>query len=134
MSHANLNFRKINKIIINKKVKEEKSNGIMDKLMINLNDYDNDNELNDDFNIDNKTWLSEKPISVLQLDLADRAVLKIADQRDKIQKKTFTKWINKYLKQVSIEIIDLFEDLKDGNNLITLLELLSHKNLVILSF
>lgn len=28
--------------------------------------------------IDNNEWLSEKPISILQLDSADRAVLKIA--------------------------------------------------------
>ena len=32
----------------------------------------------DDLAIDNSRWLSEKPISVLQLDPADRAVLKIA--------------------------------------------------------
>ena len=40
-------------------------------------------------------WIEGKPISILQLDAADRAVLKIADERDAIQKKTFTKWINK---------------------------------------
>ena len=35
----------------------------------------------DDLAIDNSRWLSEKPISVLQLDPADRAVLKIAGKR-----------------------------------------------------
>lgn len=67
----------------------------------NYNDIELFNRLNrDDLLIDNKMWLSEKPISVLQLDPADRAVLKIADQRDKIQTKTFTKWINKHLRKV----------------------------------
>ncbi|RNA25516.1 dystonin isoform X30 [Brachionus plicatilis] len=75
--------------------------------------------------IDNKDWLSEKPISILQLDSADRAVLKIADQRDKIQTKTFTKWINQHLKKISIQINDLFSDLRNGINLILLLELLT---------
>jgi hypothetical protein len=32
----------------------------------------------DDLEVDNSEWLSEKPLSVLQLDAADRAVLKIA--------------------------------------------------------
>ncbi|KAI4552179.1 hypothetical protein MJT46_016830, partial [Ovis ammon polii x Ovis aries] len=31
------------------------------------------------------------------LDPAERAVLRIADERDKVQKKTFTKWINQHL-------------------------------------
>lgn len=83
----------------------------------------------EDKNIDNSKWLEEKPISVLQLDQPDRAVLKIAgksliqflilsnnkfiyssfflDQRDKIQKKTFTKWINKYLTKVNKTIKQL---------------------------
>ena len=79
--------------------------------------------------VDNKAWLSEKPISVLQLDAADRAVLKIADQRDKIQKKTFTKWMNKHLRRLSIEVAELFEDLQNGLNLIYLLEILAQTTL-----
>ena len=40
--------------------------------------YNEDEDLNHLLQIDNQSWLSEKPISVLQLDPADRAVLKIA--------------------------------------------------------
>lgn len=83
----------------------------------------------DQLSVDNTEWLSEKPISVLQLDAADRAVLKIADQRDKIQKKTFTKWVNKHLRKVSVEIVELFDDLQSGLNLIYLLESLTGKQL-----
>eukprot|EP00105_Crassostrea_gigas_P018129 XP_011436141.1 PREDICTED: spectrin beta chain, non-erythrocytic 4 [Crassostrea gigas] len=36
-------------------------------------------------------------LGALQLEPADRAVLKIADERDAVQKKTFTKWVNKHL-------------------------------------
>lgn len=86
------------------------------------------------------------------------------DQRDKIQKKTFTKWMNKHLtkvslilfdvtisshvficknetilfiniyktKKVNVQINDLFDDLRDGVNLILLLEILTNRNLVIL--
>uniref|UniRef100_A0A8C8VJ37 Dystonin n=1 Tax=Pelusios castaneus TaxID=367368 RepID=A0A8C8VJ37_9SAUR len=36
------------------------------------------------------------------LDPAERAVLRIADERDKVQKKTFTKWINQHLMKVSL--------------------------------
>jgi hypothetical protein len=45
-------------------------------------------------------WTREQPLSVLALDSADRAVLRIADERDAVQKKTFTKWVNKHLKKV----------------------------------
>ncbi|XP_072170116.1 plectin-like [Diadema setosum] len=62
-------------------------------------------------------------------DLVDRTVLKIADERDRIQKKTFTKWVNKHLKKAKKQIKDLFVDLKDGNNLITLLELLGREKI-----
>uniref|UniRef100_A0A4W3JBR7 Dystonin n=1 Tax=Callorhinchus milii TaxID=7868 RepID=A0A4W3JBR7_CALMI len=59
------------------------------------------------------------------LDPAERAVLRIADERDKVQKKTFTKWINKHLIKVRKHVNDLYEDLRDGHNLISLLEALS---------
>ncbi|XP_028918133.1 dystonin [Ornithorhynchus anatinus] len=59
------------------------------------------------------------------LDPAERAVLRIADERDKVQKKTFTKWINQHLMKVRKRVNDLYEDLRDGHNLISLLEVLS---------
>ncbi|XP_052827049.1 plectin isoform X9 [Octopus bimaculoides] len=69
------------------------------------------------------------PLCILQLDPADRAVLRIADERDAVQKKTFTKWVNKHLLKASRRISELFDDLKDGHNLISLLEVLSHETL-----
>lgn len=56
-----------------------------------------------------------------------------ADERDAIQKKTFSKWINKYLvkslRKPSRIVRDLFEDLRDGDALLTLLEILSGEHL-----
>ncbi|XP_038164299.1 microtubule-actin cross-linking factor 1-like [Cyprinodon tularosa] len=34
------------------------------------------------------------------LDPAERAVVRVADERDRVQKKTFTKWVNKHLIKV----------------------------------
>ncbi|XP_053719860.1 microtubule-actin cross-linking factor 1 isoform X20 [Synchiropus splendidus] len=59
------------------------------------------------------------------LDPAERAVVRVADERDRVQKKTFTKWINKHLIKVRKHINDLYEDLREGHNLISLLEVLS---------
>ena len=57
------------------------------------------------------------------------AVLRAAegrkDERDRVQKKTFTKWVNKHLLKAQRHIQDLYEDLRDGHNLISLLEVLS---------
>ncbi|CAJ0567642.1 unnamed protein product, partial [Mesorhabditis spiculigera] len=48
------------------------------------------------------------------------------DERDSIQKKTFTKWVNKHLNKADHRAIDdLFEGLRDGLNLIYLLEALT---------
>ncbi|XP_073988701.1 dystonin-like protein short stop isoform X27 [Rhodnius prolixus] len=107
-------------------------------------------DFENDFSL--KEWAKDKPLSILQLDPADRAVLRIADERDAIQKKTFTKWVNKHLKkhwicsktytQICIcpesttigsnanrHVTDLFTDLQDGLNLISLLEVLSGEHL-----
>ncbi|XP_067936925.1 alpha-actinin-4-like [Watersipora subatra] len=65
------------------------------------------------------------PISVLNLDAADRKVIQIADVRDRIQTKTFTKWVNKHLRKRSLEVKDLFEGFRDGTKLLTLLEVLT---------
>lgn len=53
-----------------------------------------------------------------------------ADERDAIQKKTFTKWINNHLRKAGGKVTDLFQDLRDGQSLLTLLELLSNERLV----
>ncbi|GIY86708.1 GH22957 [Caerostris darwini] len=77
-----------------------------------------------DFTQSLSEWAKDKPLSILQLDPADRAVLKIADERDAIQKKTFTKWLNKHLKKVSyllsrkIDLILFLLLLLDGNPLV----------------
>uniref|UniRef100_A0A8C9URD2 Calponin-homology (CH) domain-containing protein n=1 Tax=Spermophilus dauricus TaxID=99837 RepID=A0A8C9URD2_SPEDA len=49
--------------------------------------------------------------------------------RDRVQKKTFTKWVNKHLIKAQRHISDLYEDLRDGHNLISLLEVLSGDSL-----
>ncbi|XP_051513041.1 spectrin beta chain, non-erythrocytic 4-like isoform X1 [Myxocyprinus asiaticus] len=49
----------------------------------------------------------------------------LADERDAVQKKTFTKWVNSHLARVSCRISDLYNDLRDGYMLIRLLEVLS---------
>uniref|UniRef100_A0A914CYC1 Calponin-homology (CH) domain-containing protein n=1 Tax=Acrobeloides nanus TaxID=290746 RepID=A0A914CYC1_9BILA len=51
-------------------------------------------------------------------------------ERDAIQKKTFTKWVNKHLTKTGRRVEDLFLDLRDGFNLIALLEALSAETLV----
>ncbi|KAM7384661.1 hypothetical protein PAMA_011828 [Pampus argenteus] len=63
------------------------------------------------------------------LDPAERAVIRIADERDRVQKKTFTKWVNKHLMKAQRHITDLYEDLRDGHSLISLLEVLSGETL-----
>ncbi|TRY88250.1 hypothetical protein DNTS_022632, partial [Danionella cerebrum] len=54
-----------------------------------------------------------------------RAMDERKDERDRVQKKTFTKWVNKHLIKAQQQITDLYEDLRDGHNLISLLEVLS---------
>ncbi|XP_053350328.1 plectin isoform X4 [Clarias gariepinus] len=49
----------------------------------------------------------------------------LEDERDRVQKKTFTKWVNKHLIKAQRHVTDLYEDLRDGHNLISLLEVLS---------
>ncbi|XP_035387106.1 plectin isoform X6 [Electrophorus electricus] len=53
----------------------------------------------------------------------------IEDERDRVQKKTFTKWVNKHLVKAQRHVTDLYEDLRDGHNLISLLEVLSGETL-----
>uniref|UniRef100_W5MQ75 Plectin n=1 Tax=Lepisosteus oculatus TaxID=7918 RepID=W5MQ75_LEPOC len=58
-----------------------------------------------------------------------RAVFQVKDERDRVQKKTFTKWVNKHLIKAQRHVNDLYEDLRDGHNLISLLEVLSGETL-----
>lgn len=52
------------------------------------------------------------------------------DEREAVQKKTFTKWVNSILSRVGCRISDLYLDLRDGRMLIKLLEVLSGERLV----
>ncbi|XP_063701703.1 dystrophin, isoforms A/C/F/G/H isoform X4 [Culicoides brevitarsis] len=50
------------------------------------------------------------------------------DERQDVQKKTFTKWINGYLSKTNATPVrDLFMDLRDGNRLLSLLEVMTNK-------
>ncbi|CAK6431996.1 unnamed protein product [Pipistrellus nathusii] len=58
--------------------------------------------------------------------LFERSRIKaLADEREAVQKKTFTKWVNSHLARKSCRITDLYKDLRDGQMLIKLLEVLS---------
>ncbi|TPP60271.1 Spectrin beta chain [Fasciola gigantica] len=62
--------------------------------------------------------------------LYERSRIKaLADQREVVQKKTFTKWVNSHLSVVSCSIEDLYMDLRDGKMLLKLLEILSGERL-----
>ncbi|XP_077455029.1 plectin isoform X9 [Stigmatopora argus] len=78
------------------------------------------------WNLSKHQWAKRsKSTSGEVLDPAERAVIRIADERDRVQKKTFTKWVNKHLIKAQRHVSDLYEDLRDGHNLISLLEVLS---------
>lgn len=93
---------------------------------------DNNNNNNHFFeDIDDEDWILEKPISIFALDPVDRRVLKVADQRDAVQKKTFTKWMNYYLLQKhGLYVDDLYVDLRDGHLLLSLLEIFTNQTIV----
>ncbi|XP_031552905.1 spectrin beta chain, non-erythrocytic 1-like isoform X2 [Actinia tenebrosa] len=62
--------------------------------------------------------------------LFERSRIKVlADERERVQKKTFTKWINSHLQRVGARVNDLYHDLQDGRKLILLLEILSGEKL-----
>uniref|UniRef100_A0A7N4V7Y2 Spectrin beta chain, erythrocytic n=1 Tax=Sarcophilus harrisii TaxID=9305 RepID=A0A7N4V7Y2_SARHA len=54
-----------------------------------------------------------------------RPLLVPTDEREAVQKKTFTKWVNSHLARVPCRVGDLYNDLRDGRNLLRLLEVLS---------
>ena len=51
-------------------------------------------------------------------------------EREHVQKKTFTKWVNSHLCMVNCKVDDLYTDLRDGRLLLKLLEILSGERLV----
>ena len=51
-------------------------------------------------------------------------------ERERVQKKTFTKWVNSHLIRVESRVNELYQDLKDGRKLIMLLEILSGEKIV----
>ncbi|XP_077645281.1 spectrin beta chain, non-erythrocytic 4 isoform X2 [Lonchura striata] len=53
----------------------------------------------------------------------------LADERDAVQKKTFTKWVNAHLARAACRVGDLYSDLRDGFVLTRLLEVLSGETL-----
>lgn len=86
---------------------------------------------------DKFTWISSQSRNASKnkhcltfLDHKQFIFLFFADERDAIQKKTFTKWINNHLRKAGGKVTDLFQDLRDGQSLLTLLELLSNEKLV----
>ncbi|MGH0114477.1 UNVERIFIED_CONTAM: hypothetical protein FKN15_018796 [Acipenser sinensis] len=62
-------------------------------------------------------------------ELLDGRFKQLQDEREAVQKKTFTKWVNSNLCRVSCRISDLYLDLRDGRMLIKLLEVLSGEHL-----
>ncbi|XP_014673484.1 PREDICTED: plectin-like [Priapulus caudatus] len=52
------------------------------------------------------------------------------DERDEIQKKTFTTGVNMHLKKCDCRVDDLYEDLRNGHSLIMLIQVLSGDQLV----
>uniref|UniRef100_A0A672G0J8 Spectrin beta chain n=1 Tax=Salarias fasciatus TaxID=181472 RepID=A0A672G0J8_SALFA len=55
--------------------------------------------------------------------------VRLTYEREAVQKKTFTKWVNSHLGRVTCRIGDLYTDLRDGRMLIRLLEVLSGEQL-----
>ncbi|XP_067847419.1 spectrin beta chain, non-erythrocytic 1-like isoform X2 [Heptranchias perlo] len=61
--------------------------------------------------------------------VTDGRFKQLQDEREVVQKKTFTKWVNSHLARVTCRITDLYTDLRDGRMLIKLLEVLSGEQL-----
>ncbi|XP_068455690.1 spectrin beta chain, non-erythrocytic 1-like isoform X2 [Clinocottus analis] len=78
----------------------------------------------------NNRWDEEWDNENSSARLFERSRIKaLADEREAVQKKTFTKWVNSHLSRVSCRISDLYVDLRDGRMLIKLLEVLCGERL-----
>uniref|UniRef100_A0A803TJS1 Spectrin beta chain n=1 Tax=Anolis carolinensis TaxID=28377 RepID=A0A803TJS1_ANOCA len=93
-------------------------------------DYDNI-EITQQYSDVNNRWdVDEWDNENSSARLFERSRIKaLADEREAVQKKTFTKWVNSHLARVSCRITDLYTDLRDGRMLIKLLEVLSGERL-----
>uniref|UniRef100_A0A8C2F2Z5 Spectrin beta chain n=1 Tax=Cyprinus carpio TaxID=7962 RepID=A0A8C2F2Z5_CYPCA len=75
-------------------------------------------------------WLSYSASNIcFNNSILDGRFRQLQDEREAVQKKTFTKWVNSILARVSCRISDLYLDLRDGRMLIKLLEVLSGERL-----
>ncbi|TSN67083.1 Spectrin beta chain, non-erythrocytic 1 [Bagarius yarrelli] len=73
--------------------------------------------------------LSHSTSNICFNSILDGRFRQLQDEREAVQKKTFTKWVNSILARVSCRISDLYLDLRDGRMLIKLLEVLSGERL-----
>ncbi|XP_062862945.1 spectrin beta chain, erythrocytic [Trichomycterus rosablanca] len=80
-------------------------------------------------NLKRTRWLSYSASSICFNSILDGRFRQLQDEREAVQKKTFTKWVNSILARVSCRISDLYLDLRDGRMLIKLLEVLSGERL-----
>ncbi|KAJ7990853.1 hypothetical protein DPEC_G00291220 [Dallia pectoralis] len=74
-------------------------------------------------------WLSYSTSNICLNSVLDGRFRQLQDEREAVQKKTFTKWVNSILSRVNCRISDLYLDLRDGRMLIKLLEVLSGEKL-----
>ncbi|XP_072314307.1 spectrin beta chain, erythrocytic isoform X2 [Eucyclogobius newberryi] len=74
-------------------------------------------------------WLSYSASNISFNSILDGRFRQLQDEREAVQKKTFTKWVNSILSRVGCRISDLYLDLRDGRMLIKLLEVLSGEKL-----
>lgn len=85
-------------------------------------EYNDQNDENIDYNIDDGGNSTAR--------LFERTRIQVlADEREMVQKKTFSKWINSHLVREPYRVSDLYIDLRDGRLLIRLLEILSGERL-----
>ncbi|XP_044538228.1 spectrin beta chain, non-erythrocytic 2 [Gracilinanus agilis] len=83
-------------------------------------------DVNNRWELSDVEWDSESSSARL----FERSRIKaLADEREAVQKKTFTKWVNSHLARVTCRVGDLYSDLRDGRNLLRLLEVLSGETL-----
>nr|XP_020669027.1 spectrin beta chain, non-erythrocytic 2 [Pogona vitticeps] len=84
------------------------------------------NDINNRWEVADEEWDNENSSARL----FERSRIKaLADEREAVQKKTFTKWVNSHLARVTCRISDLYSDLRDGRMLLRLLEVLSGEQL-----